>query len=357
MKKIIFLFALILAVFFNVEAQQLKDSTCALPVRKAMVKKVTQLKTHKPEAGLGDYIKVEVANIDVLLEEAKNKNEKIILYFNEIPMHGIYAEFISSHDNSLIFQLIRDTLSMKCWNIFYRGPSIEYKRHVRVSVGFENDGSLESSVKDFTLELVKKDQLVFTLCGIVIVFVLFIVLVRKTGIIRDDNSLMGQKAPFSLSRTQLAFWTFIIVFSFLFIYIITGAIPPITGSTLVLLTSSMATAAGAKVIDSSKNPKQEMGVEVSEGFFKDIISDHNSVSIHRFQMLIWTFILGILFLRCVIKSLSMPQFDDSMLILMGVSSGTYLGLKIPEKGPSEMPNKKSSEEVKNESMQSMPATG
>jgi hypothetical protein len=34
-------------------------------------------------------------------------------------------------------------------------------------------------------------------------------------------------------------------------------------------------------------------------------------------------------------NLAMPQIDDSMLILMGISSGTYLGLKIPEKSTPE----------------------
>jgi hypothetical protein len=342
--------ALILLIMISVSdivAQQRVDSIC-VPVKKAFVKSAIQLKTHKPQAGLGDYIKVEVTNMDVLLRTSKEKNQKIVLFFNEISMHGIYADFISSHDNSLIFQLNRDTLSMKCWNIFYRGPISEYKKQVRVSVGFENDGAIESAVNNFSLVLVKRNLLIIVILGMIVLFILFIILVKKTGIIRDDDSVMGHEAPYSLSRTQLAFWTFIIVFSFLFIYIITGEIPPINGSTLILLTTSMATAASAKVIDSSKNPEMTLHTEASEGFLKDIISDNNSVSIHRFQMLVWTFILGVIFLRGVVKSLSIPQFDDSMLILMGISSGTYLGLKIPEKNAPLTSGKESSKKEQEE---------
>ena len=33
----------------------------------------------------------------------------------------------------------------------------------------------------------------------------------------------------------------------------------------------------------------------------------------------------------VASVMSMPEFPDSLLILMGISNGTYLSLKIPEK--------------------------
>jgi hypothetical protein len=323
-------FFLMLSLQPGLMAQQTSDSICVPPIKKAFVKKAIQLKTSKPEAGLGDYLKVEIVNMDVLLKSAKDNNRKIILYFNEIAMHGIYADFISTKDSSVIFQLIRDSVSTKSWNIFYQGQTLEANREVAVSVGFENDGSIDTKVKKFTLVLVRKNLLYLALFGIGLLLILFIVLVKKTGIIRDEN-MMESKGPYSLSRTQLAFWTFIIVFSFLYIYIVTGELPPITGSTLILLTISMTTTAGAKMIDSSRNPEPALNNEASDGFFRDIISDHNSISIHRFQMVVWTLLLGLFFIRSVVKCLAMPQFDDSMLILMGVSSGTYLGLKIPEK--------------------------
>ena len=68
----------------------------------------------------------------------------------------------------------------------------------------------------------------------------------------------------------------------------------------------------------------------SEGFFKDILTDANGTSFHRFQMLIWTIVLGFLFCVGVYKSLAMPEFSVTLLALMGISAGTYLGFKIPE---------------------------
>ena len=61
-----------------------------------------------------------------------------------------------------------------------------------------------------------------------------------------------------------------------------------------------------------------------------MLSDSNGVSFHRFQMLAWTIVLGIIFVGQVWKELAMPEFNDTLLSLLGISAGTYVGLKIPE---------------------------
>jgi hypothetical protein len=58
---------------------------------------------------------------------------------------------------------------------------------------------------------------------------------------------------------------------------------------------------------------------VSSGFWDDLVTDANVVSFHRFQMNVWTVIMGFLFLA-VYKDLAMPQFSGTMLALMGISA-------------------------------------
>jgi hypothetical protein len=70
---------------------------------------------------------------------------------------------------------------------------------------------------------------------------------------------------------------------------------------------------------------------VSEGLRKDLLTDVNGIALHRFQMLIWTIILGVIFLIGVYRDLAMPAFSGTLLALMGISAGTYLGFKIPER--------------------------
>lgn len=70
---------------------------------------------------------------------------------------------------------------------------------------------------------------------------------------------------------------------------------------------------------------------VSKGFIPDILSDSNGYSFHRFQIFAWTIVLGIIFVSSVYNNLTMPEFSTTLLGLMGISSGTYIGFKFPEK--------------------------
>jgi hypothetical protein len=64
-------------------------------------------------------------------------------------------------------------------------------------------------------------------------------------------------------------------------------------------------------------------------FFLDLLEERRSIDFHRFQLMTWTLILGVVFVFCVFRQLTMPKFDATLLALMGISSGTYLGFKWP----------------------------
>ena len=55
------------------------------------------------------------------------------------------------------------------------------------------------------------------------------------------------------------------------------------------------------------------------------------MTLHRLQIMLWTLALGALFVWEVWDHLAMPTFGTELLTLMGISSGTYLGFKIPER--------------------------
>ncbi|MBC6430556.1 hypothetical protein FM036_06835 [Nostoc sp. HG1] len=153
---------------------------------------------------------------------------------------------------------------------------------------------------------------------------------RKSGI---AQFFLGRKKlnrnPFSLSISQLAFWTFLIFGSYLIIYGITGDYTNIlTQQSLILLGINSVTTVGTSLIDGQGNEKKKKGSQrVSEGFFYDILSDINGVNFHRFQTFIWTLALGLFFVWEVLKNLAMPEFDDTLLTLQGISAATYLGLR------------------------------
>jgi hypothetical protein len=72
------------------------------------------------------------------------------------------------------------------------------------------------------------------------------------------------------------------------------------------------------------------GPQGSDGFIKDLVSDDKGVSFHRMQMVVWTVVLVMVFIYAVYDNVLMPVFDPTLLGLMGISSGTYLGFKFPE---------------------------
>ena len=74
----------------------------------------------------------------------------------------------------------------------------------------------------------------------------------------------------------------------------------------------------------------------SEGWVVDILSDANGVSFHRFQLAAFTVVLAGVFVLGVYDDLAMPEFNTTLMGLLGLSAGTYLGLKVPE---ASLPNK------------------
>jgi hypothetical protein len=227
---------------------------------------------------------------------------------------------------------------------------------------------------------------------LVIVAGLLLWLGYSSNLLRDSNGTANP--PFSLAKHQMALWFVVIVGSYLYVWLITGFYSSLSSTALILIGISGATGLVAVTIDANKRvdavktrialeaeraaleqtvndptngllaqlatappgspaalqltadatPKlarlNELktlllapppGAQQSDRWDKDILSDENGISFHRFQMAIWTLVLVMVFVRAVYTDILMPDFDTTLLGLMGISSGTYLGFKFPEK--------------------------
>jgi hypothetical protein len=67
-----------------------------------------------------------------------------------------------------------------------------------------------------------------------------------------------------------------------------------------------------------------------KGVMHDLMAENNIVCFHRFQIFIWTIVLGIMFVMDVYNRLAMPEFSATLLGLLGISAGTFVGFKLPE---------------------------
>jgi hypothetical protein len=227
------------------------------------------------------------------------------------------------------------------------------------------------------LPVVLKDRIVFNVvtdgeallaivAGLAVFIAAFVLMVRSPGALRDSHG-----GRYSLGRSQMAFWGLLVLVSFCAVWALTHTVEYLPVQTLMLMGISGATGIAAVMIGSGKDtPAQRLAkLDVERDpllasqaagplapadalrlaeldrqrqrlldfttrpprFWRDICDDGEGVSFHRIQVVLWTLALGVVFVWTVAKQLSMPEFPETLLLLMGISSGTYLGFKFPEK--------------------------
>ena len=151
-------------------------------------------------------------------------------------------------------------------------------------------------------------------------------------------------ASYSYARSQLLWWTLIVITCFVVDFALTSTTTNIMNNTaLVLLGISAGTTVAGRVIDNSQSNASNISQhqdEPSEGFWMDILSDQNGVSIHRFQAVLFNIAFGLAFVVQFIglipdpivigTAVAFPEFDSTTLGLIGLSSGTYATLKFSE---------------------------
>lgn len=235
-------------------------------------------------------------------------------------------------------------------------------------------------------------RLIFAVLAIAIVVILVWGHARTSTTLRD--SLLPQLPPsqqtYSLARWQMAFWFTLIFAAFVYLYILTGDYNTVSAQALALMGISGATALAAVAVDVVKDSPadaanrglQALGIKsyddvlrikkeisdreaeaagnpppprlmqlhaeiqdrsnilrtyadrsrpfVTQGWFRDVTTDVNGPTVHRLQVLIWTVMLGIVFVIEVYRNRTMPQFSTVLLTLMGISGAGYVGFKYPE---------------------------
>ncbi|HEX9945022.1 MAG TPA: hypothetical protein VGG03_23685 [Thermoanaerobaculia bacterium] len=293
---------------------------------------------HPNRAALGDGLTVKMENLKTALARIEKGCEGLILFLNEIPINGVPPESCDIDTGSVRYTLDRTDDSDRAWHALLQEPTA-LRRIISVSVGPEGKLSFPSRVDKFELEVLPEVYFYGYFAGLLVLFLLLLRLARRTPLLRDRPAEPpeGKLPPYSLSRFQMAFWSFLVVAAYLFIWMITEELDTITGSVLALLGIGSATALGANLIDAGKASTATPAAApvsgkdaVSQGFLRDVLSDAEGISLHRLQLFVWTWVLGVIFIASVYNGLQMPQFNPTLLGLMGISSGTYLGFKIPE---------------------------
>ena len=278
---------------------------------------------------------------------------KLVPYMDARPLKSVYPETVDPESHTLTFHLRRTPASREAWTDLLSNPGFKPKV-MSFSVGLEDKQQYPTCVKVSLVVIQPKWFLIAIALFMILLYITFR-LAAATALLRDPGISQGyipglsilwrrQRAntnlgPFSLARAQMAFWFFMVISAFVLIWMITGDTDTITEGVLVLIGISAGTALGATAIDSAKRDttKQPIPGQGSRGFLNDVLGDGSGLSFHRFQIFVWTMVLGFVFFKNVMGHLAMPEFGTNLLTLMGISSGTYLGLKLPEQQAPESP--------------------
>jgi hypothetical protein len=190
---------------------------------------------------------------------------------------------------------------------------------------------------------------------IVVTLIIFVCLAAWTSLLREEISNhrefnvnrqeqeiklgkpVNQASPFSLPKVQLGVWTMVISSSYIYLSLFKGdcAETDINRTALILLGIFSGTAVTAKIIDkreiNDQRPRHQN--RPSRGFFTDILSDDLGISIHRFQHVVWTLVGVSIYLYKIgeVKTgCALPELSDTLLMLMGISSATFVAIRSRE---------------------------
>jgi len=258
--------------------------------------------------------------------DSTSDKSKLVLFVNgkafpQIPIRL----FDESKKNISFFWNRNDSLT----KIFFQSNITKFKFRIKnATIGF---GYLDTTNKKW-VEVGKKqvDMLyVIKRYAIVTVVIWFLFLVffacylgKKTNLIREGKSMENR---YSLSLTQFAFWTVIIFTAYFYLWIVTFELVKVPDSTLALLGITTLTAAGSKLTDIRKTSKS---IKKSESFLTDLLSeDEVGLSVNRCQMFLVTLLFGVIYLINVFSQQAIPDFNNSLLWLIGISSGAFVGIK------------------------------
>lgn len=344
----------------TVDTKSVNDTkTTTSPADVKSAKEPSIAKVFNNTVRVDEDLKIEVNNLGELIK----KSPKILLYLDGRVVKGLSPE-VDITNETLYFTIKRNDDSKDALNRLTGSPKPPWVRSVDVSVGPES-GPLPSNQK-VKLVIIAEWRLYSWLIGMFLFGIFFLIVAPKTEMLRCKD----KGSPYSLALTQMAFWFFAVLLAYSFITLVTGEWDTFPESILVLLGIAGGTMLGARVIDDNKEntlkttknnlenqiatlqaqvpfPAEQIGILQQQhnntvadikglktlrsgGFLNDILNDVNGVSLHRFQIVVWTLVFGVIFCEKTYHNLAMPAFSATQLALIGISSGTYLGFKLPE---------------------------
>lgn len=342
---------------------------------------------------LGDSLVFQVRDLEPWKRIEANGERALHLFLDDVELANVVAEPASDDASLLKVTLLVDHLDgdiRKAWVEVLNAARESSGAPMKASLG-PAGGIPFSSSATLGIEVYPRYTWAVVLFLAALVLAL-VVLGKRSALLRDASGV--ENASYSLAKHQMAAWFVVVIGAYLFVWMITGSFASISTTALILIGISGATGLAAVTLDQSKRAeKRQLRDDLDlerreiEAFLEDsrtvarvraaetaitaeatafleamrgrrtrldhlratieridsaepsrnrtwhldLLSDENGVSLHRLQMAVWSTVLMAVFIRAVHTDLLMPEFDATLLGLMGISSGAYIGFKFPER--------------------------
>ncbi len=320
---------------------------------------------------------------------AASQTSGIALLLNDVPMQNLPMVSAQGDDPAqllLSFRLQRDSEqnnddeehNRESWSTFLRDNESccqsalhlkEMNVAIAIAIGTRPAAAL-GPLQNIQFRVEDRSVVAWTFWVLLIAFLVgYGLCIRSPTLLRDTAD-----GSYSLAKSQMAFWGLLVALCFSGVWFVIGSMEQIPSEVLVLLgisattgwlapyagTTSVTNAmtdlntqqqhvltatatASAQLQDTTEHAAKLQSISDTMlrtavrahlqrigGFLRDICSDGNGVGVHRVQAVAWTLILGVVFVCEVTTVISMPVFSTNLLLLLGISNGTYLTMKTKE---------------------------
>lgn len=334
----------------------------------------------KKEYGLGDSLVLRLSPPEATIDP-----QKIVLLLNDEPT-GLMPSWTRPNLTFKLQRIEAEGASQKSnrelWQKLMAEPYERVRENIPVALRHGDQtigvvaqaGDTTSPPDRINLKKYENWEMVVGLLAVAVAVGGVLVFGKNSGMLRDAPvpQMPPTERTFSLGRCQMAMWFCLILTSFLLVLITLQDLNSINEQSFILLGISAATGLASVAIDSGRTDTAaaQAGLEAlglrtsddvkmlqqaaaasqdaaiqerwktylqitkpyrSDGILKDLVTDAGGVTLHRFQIVIWTVVLGAIYAAQVYTSLKAPDFPTNLLIMMGITSGLYLGFKPGEK--------------------------
>lgn len=304
---------------------------------------------------LGTTVELKIPQLATWMAATKTPQEKLTLFIDGVRMAGLEPA-VNKADGSVQFQLKRHLTSAKDLDAAWTNalPSVLKNGSISFALGDDKSALTKEVVKLGAFGLSDTAKVV---CGIAMLGGVLAVLwfARKRMFLRDaydipDYPWTSEHRPFSLGRSQMAWWTLVVLLSAAVIFWRTGDAWSINLTALTLMGIGGATLLGSvsqgppsrltKLMDDyraalAKSPPPTSDIDLlkaqlkSKNWLQDVLSEYgdDATAVHRLQNVLFTVVFGAVFVWLACSEGSMPELPAAILGLLGISGGVYVGYK------------------------------